>query len=203
MQGLHFGDTWNGMTFSQTTTPLGLGIPIYSATAIGGSGICALPIFNPPGSNRNIELVSYDIDFGSGTFAFGAILLMGLPLQSVSTGQLCTALATTTPVNGFLGGGNASKVLSNNGAGTVTVTAGTAAAPSNTAPGVVRTLFDTGAQTTTTASGVGIHTYTFNGTILVPPGYMIYLASTVTQVSASLESMGVIWKEYFINLAAG
>lgn len=203
MQGLHFSDTWNGITFSQTTTPLGLALPIYTATAIGGSGICSLPIFNPPGSNRNIELVSYDINFASGTLAFGAILLMGLPLNAVGTGALCTVASWTQPVNGRLLGGQGSQVKSNNGAGTVTVTAGTAAAPSETAPGVIRTLFDAGAQTTTTANGFGTHTYTFNGTILVPPGYMIYLASTVTQVSASLESMGVTWKEYFINLAAG
>ena len=46
--GLHYSDTILGRVFCQSATPLGLAIPIYTATAIAGS----MPLFNPPNSCR-------------------------------------------------------------------------------------------------------------------------------------------------------
>jgi hypothetical protein len=198
MYGLHFQDTLAGRVFSQTVTPLGLAIPIYTATAIGGAGICSLPIWNPPNSNRIVELVQLDLNYGSGTADYGSIVLMAVPLLAVATGALCTALATTTPINGLLGSGTASKVKSNNGAGTCTVTAGTAGAPSETAPGVWRSLADINLEAQTgTAHGVGIHKYTFDGTVSVGEGWMIYLACT--KASVALYASGIVWKEVQLN----
>lgn len=195
--GLHYTDTLAGRVFTQSATPLGLAIPIYTATAIAGG----MPIFNPPMSNRNIELISVDIDYGSGTSVYGSIGLMGLPLTAVATGALCTAFAATTPTNGFLLGGSASKVLSSN-AGTVTVTAGTAAAPSQSAPGWIRGLASINLEAQTgTAHATGIQTYQFNGTVIVPTGVMIYLASTLASVALFCSS--ITWKEVPINPNAG
>lgn len=193
MYGLHLSDTLAGRVFSQSATPLGLAIPIYTATAIAGS----MPIFNPPGSNRIIELISVDINYGSGTADFGSIGLMGLPLTAVATGALCTAFAETTPVNAFLGAGTPSRVKSSN-TGTVTVTAGTAVAPAATAPGWIRSLASINLEAQTgTAHGTGIQTYSFNGTIAVPEGFMIYFACT--KASVALYATSVVWKEIISN----
>lgn len=194
MYGKHFTDTWAGRIFSQSPTPAGLALPKYDATGIGATGVNALPLWNPPGSGVYVELCSLDINYGSGTADYGAVGLMALPLAAVATGALCTALAQTTPVNGFLGGGNLSKVASNNGAGTCTVTAGTTGAPSATAPGWVRSIADFNLEAQTgTAHQTGIHKYDFDGTILVPPGWMIYFAAS--KASVALYATSLIWKE--------
>lgn len=195
--GVHFSDTLAGNVFSQVGTPLGLAIPIYTATAIAGG----MPIWNPPQSNRNIELISADFNTASGTAVYGAIGLMAVPLTQIATGAPCTAFANTTPINGFLFGGNTSKALSSN-AGTVTVTAGTASAPTSTAPGWVRGL----AQINGEGAAAGLHTanvarYDFAGAIIVPPGVMIYLACTLASVA--LICTTIVWKEIVINKASG
>jgi hypothetical protein len=195
--GLHYTDTLAGRVFAQSATPLGLAIPIYTATAIAGG----MPIWNPPTSNRNVELISVDIDYGSGTSVYGSVGLMGLPLAAIATGALCTALAATTPTNGFLLGGASSRVISSN-AGTVTVTAGVATAPSATAPGWIRGLASINLEAQTgTAHATGIQKYVFDGTVIIPPGVMVYLAATLASVALFCSS--IVWKEIPINAQAG
>lgn len=195
--GIHYSDTLLGRVFSQSATPLGLAIPIYTATAIAGG----MPIWNPPGSNRNIEIISTDIDYGSGTATYGTLGIMGLPLIAVATGSPCTAFANTTPLNGLLGSGAVTKALSSN-AGTVTVTAGTAGAPTTTAPGWLRGLNSHNLEAQTgTAHGVLVTTYWFNGTLIVPQGWMVYLAATTA--TSALYCSTVVWKEVPIVTAVG
>ncbi len=190
MVGLHYPEAAAGMMFYQSTTPLGVAIPIYTATAATGG---SLPIFNPPDSGVNVEIVSYDLDYASGTAEYGAIGVMGLPLSAVAAGQLCTAFAQTDPVNARGLDTVASKVKSSN-AGTVTVTAGVATRPSAAAPGWMRALASINLEAITgTAHGTGMATYSFNGTLIVPPGFMIYLAAT--RGSVSLVASTVVWKE--------
>lgn len=189
---IHYADTLNGNVFSSCSTPAGLAIPVYTATAIANSQ----PLFNPPGSNRNIELISFDLDYVSGTAVYGGIFMMGLPLTAIASGALCTAFAQTTPQNGILGGGNASKAYSSN-AGTVTVTGGTSSPPASTAPGVIRTLANINLEAQTgTAHGTTISQYVFNGTVIVPPGYMVYFVSTIA--TSALYATTLVWAEYTI-----
>jgi hypothetical protein len=196
--GTHFTDTLNGAVFSQAATPAGLALPIYTATSIGGG----IPLWNPPNSNRNIELISVDFPWVSGTAGIGTIGLMALlGLGAIATGTPCTALAATTPNNGFIGGGQASKALSSN-AGTTTVTAGTAGAPTVLAPGWVRALASINLEnSTTTPQATNLATYTFNGTIIIPPSVLMYFACSVATVA--LYGTTVVWKEIPINPAQG
>lgn len=199
MYALHYNDTKAGQVFSQSGTPLGLALPVYTGTAIAGG----MPIWNPPNSNRLVELISTDIDFGSGTSTYGTIGLMALPLAAIATGALCTAFASTNPVNGFLLAGTASKVQSSN-AGTVTVTAGTANPPTSTstAPGWYRGLNSVNLEAQTgTAHGTLLSTYVFNGTVIIPPGVMIYLAATIA--TSALFCSTIVWKEIPINTQGG
>lgn len=198
--GLHYSDTLLGRVFSQAATPLGLAIPIYTATAIAGG----MPIWNPPGSNRNVELISVDIDYtGTSAAALSAIGLMAGQLNSIATASGCSAFAATTPANGLLLGGNASKVMSSN-AGTVTVTAGVATAPVGGVPGAgwVRPLASINVETTSaTPHGTLICTYVFNGTIIIPPGVLVYLAGSLASVG--LYASGIVWKEVPIVASQG
>ena len=195
--GLHYADALAGRVFCQSATPLGLAIPIYTATAIAGG----MPIYNPPFSNRLVELISVDIAYGSGPSDYGAVGLMGLPLTGVAAGALCTAFAVPTPSNGYLLGGIPSKVQSSN-AGTGTVTAGVATVPSATAPGWIRPLASINLEAVTgTAHGVVVARFAFDGTLIVPPGTMIYLAAG--RATTALYCSAVVWKETTINPQAG
>ncbi len=195
----HFGDTWAGRVFSQAVTPLGLAIPIYTDTALCGAGVCALPLWNPPGSGVNVELIRVDIGFGNPNAtaaAFGSVGLMAGSVNSIGSASGLSALAATVPMNGFFFAGTNSRVSSSNSAGTTTATAGVATAPVAGIPGAgwVRTIWDINLEKgTTTAHGTAIHTYDFDGTILVPPGVLIYLAATLASVA--LYSSAIVWKE--------
>lgn len=181
LHGKHYNDCLRGRVFSQSTTPLGLAIPIYTATAIVGGN----PIWNPPNSGVNVELIAVCCGRASGTSDFGAVGLMARELAAIATGALCTAFAETTPFNGMLFGGNRSKVKSSN-AGTVTVTAGAAG-------DWARTLFTHGVEADATATPIREHLYDFEGTVIVPPGVLVYLADT--KATTALYATTIIWKE--------
>lgn len=182
VHGKHYADCLAGRVFSQSCTPLGLAIPIYTATAIAGG----MPIWNPPSSGVNVELISVDLARGSGTADFGAIGVMGRELTAIATGAIMTALADTSPFNGKLFGGNRTKVKSSN-AGTCTVTAGVAG-------DWVRTIACINLEADTgTAHGTLIARYDFDGTLVVPPGVLVYLAAT--KASVALYASTVVWKE--------
>jgi hypothetical protein len=179
--GLHYTDTAAGRVFAQSTTPLGLAIPIYTGTALAGG----MPIWNPPNSGVLVELISFTTGRASGTSDFGAIVLLARELQAIATGAIVTAFAETTPKNGYVGSGNASKVKSSN-AGTVTASAGVAG-------DIVRTLFSHSAEADATATAVHEATHNFNGTIIVPPGYIVYVADT--KATTALYASTFVWKE--------
>lgn len=194
--GLHYSDTILNRVFTQQTSAAaiaGLALPIYSGTSVGGGS----PLYNPTGSNRNIELISYDVVYASGTGAatFDGIFLMAGQVSAVGTGTGCSVFTSAAPTNGILLAGPPSKALSGNG-GPVTVTAGTATAPVNgvVGAGVIRSLFSTNIEAATaTAHGTLVCRYTFDGTVVVPPGVLIYLAAIVASVS--LYNVTVCWKE--------
>ena len=182
LHGKHYKGAKLGRIFSQAATPLGLAVPIYTATAIAGG----MPLWNPPDSAVNVALIHADFGYGSGVAVYGSIGLMWRKLRSIATGELMTALANTTPINGLLGAGNASKTLSSN-AGTCTVTAGVAA-------DWIRTLASINLEAqTTTAHGTLTPHYDFDGTVVVPPGNLVYFAATLASVA--LYATSVVWEE--------
>lgn len=202
--GLHYSDTLAGRVFSQTTTPVGLALPLYTTTAIGASGIGAMHIWNPPNSNRNVELISFDMDWVSGTAAITSIGLMVGPLSAVGTATGCSAMPAVSPMNGLLMGGGNSKCVSNNGAGTMTVTAGVTTAPvlGTVGAGWALTLASINLEASTaTPVPTTITKYTFDGTVIIPPGVLCYFAGALATVA--LYAMTVKWKEIPINPQGG
>lgn len=184
LHGKHYADALDGRVFSQSTTPLGLAIPIYTATALGGG---ALPVWNPPDSGVNIELISVDCPRASGTADFGAIGLMARKLKAIATGAIMTAMDETGKAfNGKVFGGQASKVHSSN-QGTNTVTAGVAG-------DWWRTLFAINLEADTgTAHATFPAHFDFDGTAIVEPGVLVYLACT--KASVALFASTILWKE--------
>ncbi len=186
LHGKHYEDCIAGRVFSHTPTPLGLAIPAYTATGLVG----CMPIWNPSNSNVNVELISLQVGKTSGTSAFGAIVLMhrkGLG-NDIATGSEITAFAETTPTNGLLGAGNVSRVKSSN-AGTCTVSAGTAAE-------AIRSFHGTGVADDGTTGGLEGFDHNFNGTVIVPPGSMVWVAGTKTMVAKYVTTL--TWKELAI-----
>ncbi len=191
MYAKHLSDTWAGRVFTQGATPLGLAIPIYNNTAIAG----AMPILNPSGSGVNVELIAVDLNWASGTAAITPIGLMAGFCTGVGTGTGCSVFTTTTAINcntSIVGG---SKVLSSN-AGTVTVTAGTLTAPVNgiVGAGWVRGIASINLEASTaTPQAATTNRFDFDGSILIPPGMIVYLAGLLASVA--LYSTTIIWKE--------
>jgi len=193
LHGKYYHANEQGRIFSNSPTPLGLAIPIYTATALAGG----MPVWNPIGSGVKVVPISATVAYASGTSAYAAVGLMARNGMGsvIGTGQQATAFAETIPLNGRLGlvnsisgqgGGNASRVKSSR-AGTVTVTAGVAAE-------WVQTLFSINLEAATgTAHGVLASKHEFDGTLEVYPGTMIWLASTLASVA--LYAITIVWEE--------
>ena len=183
LHGAHYEDCLEGRVFSHTPTPLGLAIPIYTATALAGG----MPIWNPANSNVNVELIRATISWCSGTSAFGSVVLMHRNNlgTDIATGSEITAFAETVPFNGYLGQGRASRVKSSS-AGTCTVTAGVDVE-------AVRTFFGTNVMADAGTSGGYVCDHDFMGTVIVAPGTMVWVAST--KATTALYSITLVWKE--------
>lgn len=179
----HHKDVLAGRVFSQSTTPLGLAIPIYTATALGGGG---MPVWNPPNSGVNVELISLNAERVSGVTAFGAYGVMARKLDAIATGQVMTAMAEVDPINAIPFGGLKSKSRSSN-AGTNTVSAGVAA-------DFIRSLFASVPIIDTTAAHVSPTKIVFDpDELIVRPGTLVYLAGT--KDSVALFALTLVWKE--------
>ena len=181
LHGQYYEMAKAGMVFSQSVTPLGTAIPIYTATNLIGVPV----LWNPPQSGVSVELIQYSAARVSGTEAFGSIGLVARPLSAIATGSLCTALASSTPNNGYFGGGVASKCQSAN-AGQVTVTAGAAA-------DLWVSMFAMLPAIDTTAVPPPPLIYDFNGMRILPPGYLVYPVGSVASVALFAQTL--TWAE--------
>lgn len=196
MHGKYYQANQKYGLFSNAPTPLGLAIPIYTATALAGG----MPIWNPVGSGVKCVLTKCNIARASGT---AAVATFGLMARNgcgsvIGTGQQITAFAETVPINGKLGlvnsitgtgGGPTSKVKSSR-AGTVTVTAAVAAE-------WIETMGATGIEADATANGISLINHDFDGRIEVYPGTMVWIGSVLASVALYTTTIG--WYEVPIN----
>ena len=184
--GKYYALVKRGIVFSQAVTPLGIAIPLYTATAVAGS----LPIWNPPNSGVNVVPLLFNTTRASGTAAFAAIGLMvrteQIP-QSTATAAEITAFNIVVPKNGIVGGGEATKVLSSN-AGTTTIVAGVATEWHTTLAGM-NIEADTGTNQGTFVTGP----FDFDGSVVLPPGSLAWIAAT--KASVALFASSISWAE--------
>ena len=192
MHGKYYQANQKYGVFSNSPTPLGLAIPIYTATALAGG----MPLWNPQGSGVKGVLTKAMVARASGT---AAVFSVGLMARNgvgavIATGSQITAFAETVPVNGKLGlvnsiagsGGGPTSRIKSSRAGTVTVTAGVAAE-------WVETLGATGVEADATANGISLINHDFDGRIEVYPGTMVWLAATLASVALYATTIG--WYE--------
>lgn len=179
VHGDYYNQTADGQMFSQTNTPLGLAIPIYTTTAIGAAGVGSMPIWNTS-SNRNVVLVSTRIAWVSGTSAFSSFFLMGRSGMgyTAGTGSPFAAFTTTTPKNQLVGGGNSSLISSSNGAGTHTLTTLGAVADILEVLGTINLEANTG-----TAHPASVLEIKYDGGTIIPPGAAVWVGGTKDSVA--------------------
>lgn len=177
--GVNYVDAKAGRIFSQANTPLGIAIPLYTATDLLG----CIVLKNPEGSGVNVDIVEWAAAWASGTSAFASVGIMVRPYNTTTL----SAIVQSTPFNAKSFGGNASVIHSAN-AGQQTVSAGVAADWKRTI-GNMNLEADTG-----TAHGLipGI-CYRPEGSLILQPGTFAYLAAT--KASVALFTQHVIWKE--------
>ena len=185
-EGKYTAAVRRGRVFHQTTTPLGLAIPIYTGTGIPG---CV--VWNVPSSGVKVVPLSYAATRTSGTAAFAAIGMMARQDMGadLATGSEITAFAQTTPINAQIGAGQASRVRSSN-AGTITIRAGVAAEFIHTIAGM-----NLEADTSTAHQSQPI-VYDFDGKLEIFPGTLIWFAAT--KASVALFAQTFMWEEVLI-----
>lgn len=181
----------SGQMFAQTNAIAGGTIPIYTTTAIGAASITAMPIWNTS-TNRNVVLVSTSIARISGTTGFGSVFLAGRTGMGTTagTGSPFAAFLTTAPRNTYLGQGAASAVSSYGGvaAASCTLTTATAAAD------ILQVLFNMNLEAdSATAHQILPSIFSYNGSIIIPPGAAVWVVSTVA--STALFNITHVWYE--------
>jgi hypothetical protein len=183
LHGEVYEATSRASVFACTTTILGLAIPIYTTTAPLGN-----VLWNPMGSGKNLVPISYTANCVSGTAVYASIMLMGKKTNqsNLATGAYMTAFAETTPINCLFGSGTPNTIKCSN-AGTVTITAGTAAEG-------IQTMFNINGE----GAAAGLHTtsmstFEFNGKWIFPPGSLIWVAATLASVALFAQTW--VWEE--------
>ena len=171
--------TYRGAVFHGASAAAGILIPISTTTAP------TFALWNPSGSGKNAVLLKFLLGWVSTTGAPGSVLYMFKTGVGASIGTPISAFATVAgnPVNGLLGSGNASSMLFAPATATINA-AGTVLRPMG-----VSQLTTTGTATFGTATMVE----DFEGTIIVPPGVLFYIAGSAALLS--LFAHGLIWAE--------
>jgi len=181
MHGVHYEAARRGNIFIASTTPLGLAVPIYTATAP------TVMLWNPSGSGKYGILIRYLIAYASATGITGPIGLSKIVNtgSSIATANVISAFAETTPTNGIINSGIKNQVRVST-AGTNTITAGIAA-------DFFYTMFGQSALVSATAMNPYSTSHEFDGAVVIPPGVAIWTSATLATVS--LLSQTIIWEE--------
>jgi hypothetical protein len=179
--GSYYEAVAKGNVFIQTTTPLGLAIPIYTATAP------RVALFNPKGSGVNCSLMYIANNKVSGTPTASTVGLMRVENVGAgpATGAEVSVMAGNVPFNALIGSGNQSQ--------TISASSGTVTTPAGVAGDFFYSLFHMYAGVDATALAPTQNFHDFDGRVVVPPGTMIWLAGDVASVA--LFATTLAWEE--------
>lgn len=173
--GKYYPETVGGRVFHGATAVGGVALPISTGTAV------TFGLWNTS-ANFNAVLMKIGIGYTSGTIALGEF---GLANQAcgfaIGTAAPISAVTAGTPKNGILGAGAASAMTFI--PATATLTAG----------GTAVTWLGKSIESATAGLGVFDATYDMDGTIIVPPGQLVFLCGSVAQTGIFTCSMS--WTE--------
>lgn len=170
LAGKYYTQAVRGNLFFGSTAAAGVVPPAFSATAQ------TYAVWNPLGSGKNVvpvhlRLGLVTVGVVTSNFCLGYTLGAG---AQVATGGAITAGTFVAPVNGILGGGVASVTKF----APATITAGAA-------PLYLRTTGSTSfeATTPTAANNFWQLGEDYDGSLVVPPGVVIYVANNIAGVA--------------------
>lgn len=170
-----------GNVFSGTSAVAGTAIPINTTTA------ATFMLWNAS-TDRVVVPLAYYAGFSSGTGIAGAIgyqLLSnaGTGASGVTTTNI-TAFTDLTPVCGYIGRATAHARFAV--AATIVTTNNTTFLRSSG--------LSQGAPITTTASYWVLQDTSFNGSLIIPPGYAIYTVANAAIAAVTMQS--IVWAEF-------
>lgn len=173
--GRYYTDVALGRTFIGSTAAGGTAFPISTGTAV------TFGLWNTS-SKFNAVLLYLKAGYTSGTIALGT---WGIANQycgfAIGTAAPLSAFTDATPKNALVGGGNASTMRFTGSAATLT-TGGTA-----------WTWLAASQESATAGLGIfGLYDE-FNGSLIVPPGQLVFVCGSVAQTA--LYSMSLVWAE--------
>jgi hypothetical protein len=174
--GKYYDQVKAGRCFVGNTAAAGVASPISTGTAV------TFGLWNTS-TTKNAVPLWINIGYTSGTIALGAF---GLANQfvgfNIATGAAMTAFTAGTPKNLLLGSGNGSSM-------SFTPSGATLAAG-----GTSLMTFDAGKASATAAlgeiNGLG---YEFDGSVIVTPGQLVFVASSIAQTG--VYTMSMAWAE--------
>jgi len=174
IHGPYYTAAYRGAVQWVTTATAGTTIPVQAASLAS-----TFTIWNPAGSGKNLELITYSAAFEAATMVVSDVSLY---FQSNATTP--TNLTALTIRAGLLGAGLASIASAYSVAtlvGAITI------GPSLFGPTTTQSVAGG-------SSGPALFRYDFNGTILVPPGTIITTAGNAAQSQAAKQTL--IWAEW-------
>lgn len=173
--GKYFPEVAAGRVFTGTTAAAGVAFPIVTGTAV------TFALWNTSTTHNAVPLF-FNGGITSGTIALGSLGFANQDVGlSVATGGALTAATLGTPKNNFLGGGQGSRMSFI--PATATLAAG-------------GTAFSyTGHSIESATPGLGIFSWSwsFDGSIIIPPRQIFFVASSVAQTAVA--SMSLTWSE--------
>jgi len=171
LHGKWYTQSYRGGVF--TGTVAGVTIPQNASNLVS-----VFSLYNPPGSNKNLELISTDIAFTSATTVLD---ILGWYGQGGSSFTVPTSQTVGTPLNMNVGNGNAAVGRF--------LTAGT-----HIGTPVLYDILANMLTTSTVPPGAVIHKE-HDGKIILPPNSIITLAASTAAWTASAATLAVVWGE--------
>lgn len=177
--GKYYDAVAAGQVFIGSTAAAGTAFPITTGTAV------TFGLWNNS-PNKNAVLLTLDLGYTSGTIALGSLAIANQFVGfTLATAAPLSAFTDGTPKNALLGAGNGSSMrFTPSGA---TLTAG----------GTALKFIGKGIESATAGLGVWDGHYDFDGAIVVPPGNLVFLASSIAQTA--LFSASLMWAEVPIS----
>jgi hypothetical protein len=174
LHGQYYSGSYRGAVQYVTTLTAGTTIPIQAASLAS-----TFTIWNPAGSGKNLELITYSAVFQAATTVVSDVSLYW---QAVLANP--TALTALTIRNGLLGAGLASVATAYSVA---TLVGALTIGPTLFGPNTTQSVAGG-------SNGPAIYRYDFLGTIIVPPNTIITTAGNAAQSQATKQTL--IWAEW-------
>lgn len=185
LHGKYYSSAYRNNVFISTTIIAGKAIPFAAAT-LAATG---LTLWNPAGSGKNVELISYSLGLDSATIIVNTVGLLiqknlsstsGVPNTLTAAYAACLGPGNTTPASGVY---------------TVATLTNVAVPGVSAATAVPIPLYPMFTFAATAAATCADLTHNFDGKLILPPDSLVSTCTTVTGGQTAAFA-AIIWAEY-------